>query len=375
MMKKRMLSTLLALCIVLALLPMTALAAETSGSCGENVTWSYSDGTLTIEGTGEMDDYYMGHGLRPWEDYSGEIHTVVIGDGVTRMGTVAFYNFTNLTSVTIGSNVINIGYGAFEGCENLTGMIIPDSVIFIDEFAFNGCTSLTSITIPDSVTEIGGNAFYYCPNLTSVTLPASVTYIAGGAFSLCDRLTDVYYGGSESQWGAITGDSDEGEVAFADGGQKSTGLDGVTVHYNSTGSDVPAEPEQPAAPAEPEQPAAPDGISVTVGGPAVTWTDVAPFIDANSRTMVPLRAVADAMGLEVDWSASARIASFSDGSKTISFPIDSTSAQTSDGDAVQMDTAAVIVNARTYAPIRYLAEYFGYEVGWDAATQTVSLTK
>ena len=136
-----------------------------------------------------------------------------------------------------------------------------------------------------------------------------------------------------------------------------------------------AEPEQPSTPAEPEQPAAPEGISVTVGGNAVAWTDAAPFIDANSRTMVPLRAVADAMSLTVNWDGDARVASFTDGSKTISFPIDGSTAQTSDGGTVEMDTAAVIANERTYAPIRYLAEYFGYTVGWDGATQTVSLTK
>ena len=144
---------------------------------------------------------------------------------------------------------------------------------------------------------------------------------------------------------------------------------------NDSQPTAPAQPEQPAAPAEPEQPAAPSGISVTVGGTAVEWTDAAPFIDANSRTMVPLRAVADAMSLTVNWDGDAREASFSDGSKTIYFPIDSTSARTSDGGAVEMDTAAVIASERTYAPIRYLAEYFGYTVGWDGATQTVSLTK
>ena len=69
--------------------------------------------------------------------------------------------------------------------------------------------------------------------------------------------------------------------------------------------------------------------------------------------------------------AAAREASFTDGSKTIIFPIDSTTARTGDGGTVGMDTAAVISNDRTYAPIRYLAEFFGYAVGWNADTQTV----
>ena len=119
--------------------------------------------------------------------------------------------------------------------------------------------------------------------------------------------------------------------------------------------------------------AAPQAITVTVDGQAVVWTDAAPFIDKNNRTMVPLRAVADAMGLTVDWDGGAREAVFSDASKTIYFPINSSAARTGDGGKVKMDTAAVIVKDRTYAPIRYLAEYFGYEVGWDGATKTVSL--
>ena len=116
------------------------------------------------------------------------------------------------------------------------------------------------------------------------------------------------------------------------------------------------------------------GITVTVNGEAVPWTDATPFIDDNDRTMVPLRAVADAMRLGVNWDENTREASFTGSGKTITFPIDSSTARTSDGETVTMDTAAVIVNDRTYAPIRYLAEYFGYGVDWDPATRTVTIT-
>ena len=117
------------------------------------------------------------------------------------------------------------------------------------------------------------------------------------------------------------------------------------------------------------------GISVTVNGVAVPFPDAKPFIDANDRTMVPLRAVGDAMELEVNWDAAAREASFTGSGKTIIFPIDSSTARTSEGSTVTMDTAAVIVSERTYAPVRYLAQYFGYEVGWDAGTRTVVITR
>lgn len=116
------------------------------------------------------------------------------------------------------------------------------------------------------------------------------------------------------------------------------------------------------------------GITVTVNGQAVKWTDAAPFINSDSRTMVPLRAVAEALNLSVSWNDTSKSASFSRGGKTITFPINSKYYVTESGSYGSMDTAAVIVNSRTYAPIRYLAEYFGYGVGWNGATKTVIIT-
>ncbi len=104
-------------------------------------------------------------------------------------------------------------------------------------------------------------------------------------------------------------------------------------------------------------------ISVTVNGAAVKWTDATPYVDKNSRTMVPLRAVGEALGLTVSWNGAAREAIFSNGSKTIYFPIDKKYYKTQNGGTVTMDTAAVVSKGRTYAPVRYLAEYFGYTGG------------
>ena len=114
-------------------------------------------------------------------------------------------------------------------------------------------------------------------------------------------------------------------------------------------------------------------VHVEVTGEVVIWTDAEPYIDTNSRTMTPFRVVGDALGLTIAWDSAAREASFSDGTRTIYFPIGSTAARTSEGTTVEMDTSAVIVNGRTYAPVRYLAQYFGYSVGWDAPTRTVKI--
>ena len=115
-------------------------------------------------------------------------------------------------------------------------------------------------------------------------------------------------------------------------------------------------------------------VNVMVKGVPVVWTDAQPYVNKDSRTMVPFRAIADALGLTVEWDGTTREAIFSNGSKTIYFPLDSETARTSTGANVTMDTAAISVNGRSYAPVRYLAEFFGYTVTWDGKTRTVGIS-
>ena len=120
-----------------------SFAQATSGKCGENLTWSFdsSSGTLTISGTGEMNNYDLNvsstGSSAPWiDDFSNQIEQVIIEDGV-----------------------ISIGNWAFYPCENLIFLTIPNSITSIGAYAFTGCISLASITIPESVTSIGASAF------------------------------------------------------------------------------------------------------------------------------------------------------------------------------------------------------------------------
>lgn len=118
-----------------------------------------------------------------------------------------------------------------------------------------------------------------------------------------------------------------------------------------------------------------NGVNVTVNDTPVAWTDAYPFVDINSRTMVPLRAVANAIGLSVEWNDEEKTAKFSRSNDDyIVFGIYSKTASSTLHGFIDMDTEPVIRNDRTYAPIRYLAENFGYTVDWDAATKTVEIT-
>ena len=167
--------------------------AEESGTCGPHLRWHFADnGVLTISGKGKMYDYSF-YNRAPWGKYIIKriIKRIIIGDGITTIGSSAFYNCYKLTSVTIPNSVTYIGSSAFAECSRLTSVTIPNSVTTIGEGAFKYCSSITSVTIPNSVTTIGGWAFSICSSLTSVTIPNSVTTIGDNAFMGCSSLTSV----------------------------------------------------------------------------------------------------------------------------------------------------------------------------------------
>ena len=110
---------------------------------------------------------------------------------VTSIGSSAFENCSDLTSVTIPNSVTFIGLKAFSGCSGLTSVTIPDSVTSIGDSAFQNCSKLTSVTIPNSVTSIGNAAFNNCYGLTSITIPNSVTSIGSYTFSNCKSLKQL----------------------------------------------------------------------------------------------------------------------------------------------------------------------------------------
>ena len=115
----------------------------------------------------------------------------VDGRSVTSIGSGAFKQCYDLTSVTIPNSVTCIGDSAFYWCSGMTSMSIPNSVTSIGDCAFNLCSGLTSLIIPNSVTSIGNHAFKNCIKLTSVSIPNSVTFIGECAFQDCKGLTSV----------------------------------------------------------------------------------------------------------------------------------------------------------------------------------------
>jgi len=185
-----------------------AASAESSGNCGDsgsNVTWSLDDnGTLTISGSGKIEDYRSDID-QPWYSNRSDITSVVIEPGVTSIGSQAFYECSNLTSITIPSGLTSIGEQAFGNCTGLTSITIPSGFISIGDYAFWNCTGLTSITIQNGVTSIGTGAFWNCTGLTSITIPSSVTSIGVNVFYNCTGLTDITVDSNNSSFCSESG--------------------------------------------------------------------------------------------------------------------------------------------------------------------------
>lgn len=155
-------------------------SGDCSASAEDNVTWMLtSDGVLTISGTGKMRDYTHS-GKTPWREI--EFTDIIIQDGVTRIGSYAFYNI-NVINVTIAGSVESIGSYAFSGCMKMQNLDIKYGVQTINSKAFAYCSQLKKVELPESITNIFGEIFYQCSGLTQLTIPGCVS-LFGGLFGI-----------------------------------------------------------------------------------------------------------------------------------------------------------------------------------------------
>ncbi len=221
--------------------------------CGfDNGAWSFNaeTGELIIRRQSAMDA--CGNTMKPkqpWEQYSEQIKTVTILDGVVSIGECAFFKCSALTSVKIPESVTSIGTSAFNKCTALTEFKIPENVTSISEGMFAQCTSLTHVDIHDNVTSIGNTAFYACTAMTTVKLGAGVRSIGNTAFRSCralecitiansvasigimafldcGKLDHVLYTGTQSQWD---------QIAIS---AENSALTSATRHCNAVGDEV-----------------------------------------------------------------------------------------------------------------------------------------
>lgn len=219
-MKKRFVSLLLAISMILSLMPVSAVTAFAesenggevttvdSGYCGaddggENLRWTLdNNGVLTITGSGAMKDYTWDENVRlDWYGYKKDIRSVVLDNRITHIGDYAFDKCTNIESVrytgytgnagvALPESVTTIGVHAFSDT-GVTGTLkLPEHLTEIDSLAFYHCRKLNGeLKLPDTVKEIGGFAFNRCGFTGKLELPVSLENIGNDAFESCSGLT------------------------------------------------------------------------------------------------------------------------------------------------------------------------------------------
>ena len=223
---KRLISLLVAVCMMITMLPLsavTAFAADTSSSpdpeeiVGDykyaykvndgnatiteflgpvdsegnvdstndgpyNITIPEKLGGCTVTGLGDYSFAAQSDDGSPYNQLCSYIHSVTIPQKVTSIGKRAFYDCKNLTTLVLGEDIQTIGNYAFECCTSLTGVTIPQSVTSIGYSAFEGCTNLNPLTIKGPITSMGNYAFAGSTYLTSLTLYDDIQTIGNFAF-------------------------------------------------------------------------------------------------------------------------------------------------------------------------------------------------
>ncbi len=200
---KRTLSIILAVVVMFGAAPLSGFvgielpsffnfkvwAAETSGTCGENVTWSFdeSTGELTVSGTGDMTNYgFDNNGSQiesPWNDLKSVITSVIVSEGVTSIGDGAFKGCSSIVNVEIPGTVKHIGMHAFWDCGTFENVSLGYGIESIGVQAFSS-SKFAEITLPDSITTLEGSVFS-SSRIEKITIPGSIKNIPGDTFYGC----------------------------------------------------------------------------------------------------------------------------------------------------------------------------------------------
>ena len=168
----------------------------TMGYCGtiSKGPFYYLDGEgcLHIDGSGPISFYKYYYYRSYWENYSNQIRTVVIGDGVTSIPSYAFNNLHKLEHISIPEGITCIR-DSFKDTDALKEIKLPSTLDRIENSAFEN-SGLESIIIPEGVTSLSDKSFYGCKNLKSVQLPSTLRNLYEGyTFAYCINLTRINF--------------------------------------------------------------------------------------------------------------------------------------------------------------------------------------
>lgn len=427
---KALFCMVLCLCLVTLTAPLAAAAAAESGSCGENVTWQLDEtGTLTISGSGDMQDYESREA--PWYNGNWRIGSLVIGEGVTSIGSYAFEDCKNLIGAVLPGTLKKIGEYAFWNCA-FTEIVFPEGVETIESGAISLCMNLRKVTIPKTAVNIDegliGNtpmleniviheenptlaaidgmlltkdkstllrccpkrpnpdcviplgvkkinefAFLTCSYLTSLTIPEGVETIEDFAFEYCTSLKTVKFPKSIKKIGGCAFRVCESlENVYYAGSEEDWNNAKIEKNWAHLAGEYTLHFDSINCDTQ---------LILTVGektasvNGAPVENDVAPQI-VNGRTMLPVRFLAERLGAQVCWDGQTGTVTILEptAQKTIVLKIGSAEAVVNN-QSVTLDAPAFVQDGRTFLPVRFITEELGCYVKWMENTQQVLIEK
>lgn len=390
-MLKKIISMALAVSLLVTMFAAVQVSAaiNTSGSIGPTMSWRVDKGVLYITGSGEMLNFNTTQ-RPPWHDSRGNITEIIIESGVVSIGNYAFADCSQkLTNVSIPETVVSIGNFAFFNCKNMETVWLPAALKTIGTAAFKDCSSINSVLIPTGVYYLGSEAFsgctrlrsaflsatlpgieaktfYNCRFLESIIIPDAITTIGKEAFAKCGYLNNVAFGsGLRTVESGAFSECGKFEIAGYNGGKDSWD-NNVDIAANNAPLDLAHIIWNTPIVSDPGQ------ISVIINGVKISFDQPPAIIDG--RTMVPLRAIFEALGAEVVWDDAAKMVTAKREKRVVMLEIGKRFI-TMDGVSKELDVPAQIVNNRTLVPIRAVSEAYDCEVGWDGGTRTVVITE
>ncbi len=294
------------LCLIISLIMIlshTSIFAEKK-VLSDNITYRTDNSVLYIEGSGDMVLSYDYIPEIPWYDIRNDFDTLIIGEGITSIAEGAFSSFSNLKTIKF-----------------------PETLKKISHSAFISCTSLENVTFPNRLTSIEGGAFAGCESLKSITIPGSLDFISSDVFFNCFNLTI-------------------------------TGIEGSYAEKYAIERNIPFDASLPS----------PSEIMVKLNGEFLFFDQ--PPVIMDDRTLVPFRTIFESMGATVEWVAAERKVLAKRNDIEISLIIDG-NILNKNGEEITIDAPAKIVNDRTMVPARAVSEALGAMVDWDPVTRTV----
>ena len=284
-----------------------------------------------------------------WYPKLSDNKSYTIPDSVSTIKDGVFKNAKNLEEIIIPSTLSELESSVFQNCKSLKTIVIPKEITKIGSSAFSGCTNLTEVIFEENsnLSTIGAYAFYGCNSLKEFNMPDSVTSIKSNAFAGCAYLEKVNF----SQNSKLSEISD---YPF-------TGSNFVTMYapYGTFAYEY-AENHRIHLP-----------LTVKVNGSLIV-ADVPPMM-VLSRTMIPMRAVFEALEAEVIWVEETKTAIATKGEITVEFAPQRYT-MIVNGKEYPLDSPAFIYEERLMIPMRAASEAFGAQVNWNQETKTADIT-